>query len=298
MRNCSHRIVTFSFILSALACRREEEDLTAGARRGPCATENRGATSAGAGTADALPGGGGDVLPPAVQLTPEQELVAALQAGNVEEVRQLFAAGTVGPGFVDEKGRNALMIAAEFGRLPLVEFLISVEPMGLEATDLQGRTAAEIAAASTFIIDEDLRASLVRLLSGETLSPEEMEAEMLGLLQMVESAENMERIKVLLEKGASPDAVDRTNPDLPLPALFLSLGVRLSAASGRPTLGAVPVFAYAEALVRAGADLNATVIFRRTPLTPLGLAQSPGAATQFADRQTEWLALLGATGGT
>lgn len=280
----------------SVSCRREEENLAEATKRsGPCTEQGSGGAGS-ENTRDEGLGGEGSVLPPAVELTAEEELTAALQSGNLEELIRLVDEQSADLGAVDEEGQTSLMVAAEYGHLSIVEFLMERSPHLLLLEDNQGRTAANYAEDSSFIADESIRTALIKLLSGEELSPEELAAEMISILLTPFDEQNLMRLEELLEKGASPGATSVVNPDVPVPALFLTMGVRTSATSPRPNLSGAPVYEYAEVLVRAGASLDVTIRLRGD-LTPYDLLTSRGAGARYDERKDEWLALLGGTSG-
>lgn len=275
----------------SIGCRREEEDLAASTRRGGSCTEQTGAQS-GSGDArgDSL-SAEDSVLPPEVELTVRDELVAVLQSGNLEELIRMVEEDSVDLAEPDDEGKTTLMIAAEYGHTDLVEFLLERAPDLLSLEDSQGRNAVNYVETSTFIADDSVRTALVKLLRGEELTPVELEAEMLLILVAPFDIQGLVRIEELLDKGASPDATSLVNPAAPVPALFLAMGVRTNETSPRPNLSGSPVFEYAEVLVRKGARLDVTIRLRGD-LTPYDLLMSRGAGDRFDERKDEWLALL------
>jgi hypothetical protein len=272
-------VVLLVIALLASGCRREEEDLNGAfdRRQGQCE--------------DKAPSDSGSVEPPVVQLTDSQRFLSSAESGNLADVQALVEDGKIDPKITDVRGRNALMLAAEMGHVPVVEFLLGIAPDLAKQQDKNGLTAEDYVLASS-ILDEAKKQALSKILRGETASQEELDAELLSLLIDGFSQQNLERIQALLGRGANPNLEDSRIQATPVPALFLSMGVRVSESNGRLSLQADPVYPHAQALVQAGANIEAAVVLRGRPFTPRDLVNSPGAASRFADQKADWDALF------
>jgi hypothetical protein len=287
------RFVVWTLALSLalfVGCRREEEDLSSGIdrRQGTCNNNTPNTPSGG--------------QPPAVQLTDGERFLAAAQSGNLSDVQALVTESKIDPLTTDSQGRTALMLAAEMGHTAVVEYLLNLAPSLSAIKDKEGRTATDYVLASASL-DDAQKQALTKILSGQTATKEELEAELLTIVQEGFDQQKLTRLRTLLERGASPETQDTRLDGNPVPALFLAMGFRVSVpvpvpddpsstSGGSVSLKAEPSYDYAEALVRAGANRQATIVFRRRTVTPLEVLNASGPTGPFASKKAQWDALL------
>ncbi|NRA64911.1 MAG: ankyrin repeat domain-containing protein [Pseudobacteriovorax sp.] len=146
------------------------------------------------------PGGGTNLEPkPPVQLSPEEQIVQAIQNGEIDSARTLLLVDPTLVKTIDEEtGASLLIIATQFNKPTMVQFLIRLG-IDTELTDKEGNNAA-------FYADELGNELLVSLINGELTE----EGINIAFLEETEKS-NIDGLKFLIDLGADVNTIDEDN---------------------------------------------------------------------------------------
>ena len=234
----------------------------------------------------------------------ETALIVASREGQNEMVRTLLDAGA-DVNNSNSTGWTALMWAAQKGRIETLRLLLA------EGADVNRKNRAGETALMWGARDGNLASVEVLLVAGADTRP----TNTLGRDAFLLAAEGgqPETINMFLARGADVNAVDKNETTAlmmatPTPAAVKVLLAAGAAVDGRNTpfrMTALYVAAqngYVETvklLIGAGADVNASDSYGRSPLNQVNLALSIAVASPELERaRRETAALLRAAGGT
>ena len=234
-------------------CRREEEDLAKESSNCNCSNT----------TEDENDSNGTSLKtePKKVVINLGEQYLAAAASGNINEIKKYLSNPEIDPLAVDKQGQSALMLATKFGHLAAVKLLIDQFPTMLEIKNIDGKTARNYALEAN-LSSQIEKEVLVAIVSGEEIGNDKLELAFFETLQKGDPETGMLAIKFLLENGVSPNAFFPSEDESSeIPALAITMGFSFDD-RGRVSKGLRPVIEYAQTLVDAGADTNATINVR------------------------------------